>query len=100
MRRPVLRDPSDLSALLEVSQTLGSTLNLRSSLTRVLEILEQSHGTLSGSVVLRDEEAGDLASATGPLQALGPTQPRHRSARERTRESAARRGRTVPDSGT
>ena len=26
MRRPVLRDPSDLSALLEVSQTLGSTL--------------------------------------------------------------------------
>ena len=61
MRRPVLRDPSDLSALLEVSQTLGSTLNLRSSLTHVLEILEQSHGTLSGNVVLRDEEAGDLA---------------------------------------
>jgi Nif-specific regulatory protein len=61
MRRPVLRDPSDLEALLEVSQTLGSTLNLRSSLTHVLEILQQSHGTLSGSVVLRDEEAGDLA---------------------------------------
>jgi Nif-specific regulatory protein len=61
MRRPVLRDPSDLSALVEVSQTLGSTLNLRSSLTHVLEILEQSHGTLSGNVVLRDEEAGDLA---------------------------------------
>jgi Nif-specific regulatory protein len=61
MRRPVLRDPSELSALLEVSQTLSSPLNLRSSFTHVLEILEKSHGTLSGSVVLKDEEAGDLA---------------------------------------
>jgi Nif-specific regulatory protein len=67
MRRPVLRDPGDLSALLEVSQTLGATLNLRSSLTQILEILEKSHGTPSGNIVLRDEEAGDLAveAATG-----------------------------------
>jgi transcriptional regulator with GAF, ATPase, and Fis domain len=61
MRRPVLRDPGDLSALVEVSQSLGSTLNLRASLSHVLEVLEKSHGTHSGSVVLRDEEAGDLA---------------------------------------
>ena len=67
MRRPVLRDPSDLSALVEVSQSLGSTLNLRASLSHVLEVLEKSHGTHSGCVVLRDEEAGDLAveAATG-----------------------------------
>src|SRR5512134_1779068 len=57
-----------LSDLLEVSQTLGSTLNLKASLARVLEILEQSHGTASGSVILRDEDTGDLLVevATGP----------------------------------
>ena len=33
-----------LTDLLEVSQTLGSTLNLKSALTRVLEILEERHG--------------------------------------------------------
>jgi Nif-specific regulatory protein len=56
-----------LSDLLEVSQTLGSTLNLKASLARVLEILE-SHGTVSGSVILRDEDTGDLLVevATGP----------------------------------
>ena len=48
MRRPVLRDPSDLSALVEVSQSLGSTLNLRASLSHVLEVLEKSHGTPFG----------------------------------------------------
>jgi Nif-specific regulatory protein len=57
-----------LSDLLEVSQTLGSTLNLKTALHRILEILEQSHGTVSGSVILRDEDTGDLVveAATGP----------------------------------
>jgi Nif-specific regulatory protein len=50
-----------LSDLLEVSQTLGSTLNLRAALPRVLGILEESQGTLAGTIVLRDEDAGDLA---------------------------------------
>ncbi len=56
-----------LSTLLEISQTLGSTLNLKSSLARVLEILEANHGTLSGAIMLLDEEAGELAieAATG-----------------------------------
>jgi Nif-specific regulatory protein len=56
-----------LSDLLEVSQTLGSTLNLKTALHRVLEILEQSHGTVSGSVILKDEDTGDLVveAATG-----------------------------------
>jgi len=54
-------DPRHLPDLLEVSQTLGATLNLRAALQRVLAILEENHGTLSGTIVLRDEEAGDLA---------------------------------------
>jgi len=54
-------DPRQLSDLLEVSQTLGTTLNLRTALQRVLAILEENHGTLSGIIVLRDDEAGDLA---------------------------------------
>ena len=58
---PRARDPRQLSDLLELSQTLGSTLNLRAALQRVLASLEESHGTLSGIIVLRDEEAGDLA---------------------------------------
>ncbi len=46
-------DPRQLSDLLELSQTLGATLNLRNALQRVLSVLEESHGTLSGVVVLR-----------------------------------------------
>jgi Nif-specific regulatory protein len=50
-----------LSDLLEMSRTLGSGLNLKSSLSRVLEILVEHHGVLSGSIALRDADAGDLA---------------------------------------
>ena len=66
MRRSVLKDPALLSPLLEVSQTLGSPLNLRASLAHVLEVLEKSRGMVSGSVVLRDEDAGDLAVEAVP----------------------------------
>src|SRR5512139_2178833 len=64
---PRAPDPRQLSDLLEVSQTLGGTLNLGAALQRVLAILEESRSTLSGTIVLRDEEAGDLAveAATG-----------------------------------
>jgi Nif-specific regulatory protein len=56
-----------LSDLLEVSQTLGTTLNLKASLTRILEVLEESRGTLSGAIFLKDDDAGDLPveAATG-----------------------------------
>jgi Nif-specific regulatory protein len=66
-------DPRTLSDLLEVSQTLGSTLNLRSALLRVLEILEESHGTLSAAISLKDERGGDLAveAATGASKLRG-----------------------------
>ncbi|PYQ52088.1 MAG: sigma-54-dependent Fis family transcriptional regulator [Acidobacteria bacterium] len=50
-----------LADLLEVSQTLGSTLNLKAAMTRALEILKERHGLLSGSIVLADEETGQLA---------------------------------------
>ncbi len=59
-------DPRQLSDLLEVSQTLGATLNLRAALQRVLAILEESHGTLSGLIVLREgEEELSVEAASG-----------------------------------
>ena len=53
-------DPRQLSDLLELSQTLGATLNLRGALQRVLAMIEESHGTLSGVIVLREGDAGEL----------------------------------------
>jgi Nif-specific regulatory protein len=49
-----------LADLLEVSRTLGSTLNLKSSLTRVLELLAEHHGVLGATVFLLDE-TGELS---------------------------------------
>ncbi len=60
-------DIRKLSTLLDLSQTLGSTLNLKTSLARVLEILEEHHGTVSGAITLLDAESGELniEAATG-----------------------------------
>jgi Nif-specific regulatory protein len=49
-----------LSTLLEVSRTLGSTLNLKSALVDCLEILEEHFGTTSGSITLLDETTQEL----------------------------------------
>ena len=46
------RESQRLSTLLEVSQALSGTLNLRSALHRALEILAKHHGTVRGLVVL------------------------------------------------
>jgi Nif-specific regulatory protein len=51
----------DLACLLDVSHTLGSGLNLKTALTRALERLAESHGTLVASVLLQQEESGELA---------------------------------------
>lgn len=61
------RDVRKLSTLLDVSQTLGSTLDLRTALVRVLEILEEHHGTVAGAVTLFDRDSGELEieAATG-----------------------------------
>jgi Nif-specific regulatory protein len=57
---PRAPDARQLSDLLDLSQTLGATLNLRQALQRVLAMLEESRGTLSGTIVLREEPASDL----------------------------------------
>jgi len=57
---PRAPDARQLSDLLDLSQTLGATLNLRQALQRVLAILEESRGTLSATIVLRDDSASDL----------------------------------------
>jgi Nif-specific regulatory protein len=49
-----------LSGLLEISRILASTLNLRAALTRVLEVLEEEHGAVFGTVSLIDATTGDL----------------------------------------
>ncbi len=46
------RESQRLSTLLEISQALSGTLNLRSALHRALEILAKQHGTVRGLVVL------------------------------------------------
>ena len=46
------RESRRLSTLLEVSQALSGTLNLRSALHRVLEVLAKHHGTVRSMVTL------------------------------------------------
>jgi len=54
-------DTRKLSDLLEMSQTLGSTLKLKAAMARVLEILEDHHGVLSSTITVLDGESGELA---------------------------------------
>ena len=56
-----------LSTLAEVTETLNTPLDLRSALMRVLELLEEDHGTISGTITLRNRDTGDLniEAATG-----------------------------------
>ena len=53
------REARRLSTLLEVSQALSGTLNLKSALHRVLEILAKHHGAVRGMVTLLRED-GEL----------------------------------------
>ena len=53
------REVRRLSTLLEVSQALSGTLNLKASLHRVLEILARHHGAVRGIVSVL-EENGEL----------------------------------------
>ncbi len=47
-----------LSTLLDASQALSGTLNLKAALHRVLEVLGHHHGALRSAVVLVDETSG------------------------------------------
>jgi Nif-specific regulatory protein len=49
-----------LSTLLEASQALSSTLDLKEGLQRVLEILGRHHGAVRSTVVLLDEQTGEV----------------------------------------
>jgi Nif-specific regulatory protein len=55
-------DARRLSDLLEVSQTLGATLNLSAALAKVLEELAARHGLVSAVVFLKDEGTGELVA--------------------------------------
>lgn len=50
----------ELSTLLEVSQALSPTIQLRSGLECVLAILGRHHGAVRGAVVLRNELTGNI----------------------------------------
>jgi len=49
-----------LSTLLEASQALSSTRDLREALTRVLDILGRHHGAIRSTVVLLNVDSGDV----------------------------------------
>src|SRR3954466_12178028 len=53
------RESRRLSTLLEISQALSGTLNLRSALHRALEILGKHHGAVRGMVTLL-HDTGEL----------------------------------------
>src|SRR3954462_4332365 len=60
------RESRRLSTLLEVSQALSGTLNLRSALHRVLEILAKHHGTIRSLIVfLHDKSDLHVEAADG-----------------------------------
>jgi Nif-specific regulatory protein len=49
-----------LSTLLEASQALSATLDLKEALRRVLEILGRHHGAIRSTVTLLNDESGDV----------------------------------------
>jgi Nif-specific regulatory protein len=65
----VARDARRLSTLLEVSQALSGTLNLRSALARVLEILAKHHGTVRSMVTLLHDNGELRVEASDGLDA-------------------------------
>ena len=64
-------DVRQLEGLLQVSQTLGSTPDLRTALARVLDLLHESHAAVASQVCLPAETGGELAveAAAGPRAA-------------------------------
>ncbi len=59
---PAMSNPEiqKLSDLLELSQTLGATPNLKAASAQVLDILQEHHATISGTIMLLDEASGEL----------------------------------------
>jgi Nif-specific regulatory protein len=63
------RESRRLSTLLEVSQALSGTLNLRSALHRVLEIMAKHHGTVRSMVTLLHDNGELHVEASDGLDA-------------------------------
>jgi Nif-specific regulatory protein len=57
---PAASEVRRLSTLLDTSQALSGTLDLKAALHRVLEVLGHHHGAVRSLVVLLDEETRDL----------------------------------------
>jgi Nif-specific regulatory protein len=53
-------DERNLATLLDISQTLAGTHDIKSSVSRVLESLGKHHGMLRGVVMLLDPDSGEL----------------------------------------
>ena len=79
-----LREAQRLSTLLEVSQALSGTLNLKASLHRVLEILGSQYGAVRrlispvderGDVRVDAADAAVLSVREAWLRALAPSSP-------------------------
>ena len=67
------REARRLSSLLEVSQALSGTLHLKSSLHRVLEILERHHGAVRGIVSFLQDGGGLRVEASDGPGEIGDT---------------------------
>ena len=97
------REARRLSTLLEVSQALSGTLNLKASLHRVLEILARHHGAVRGIVSVLDDN-GDLrveaSDGIGDASRAGPLPRRRRDHRQGGPERQAdRRAARQPRAG-
>src|SRR5258708_26136781 len=71
------REARRLSTLLEASQALSGTLNLKASLHRVLEVLARHHGAVRGIVSVLDGD-GDLRVEASDGIGDGPRLVRYR----------------------
>jgi Nif-specific regulatory protein len=65
-----------LTSLVEISQALSASLNLAASLPGVFEILERHHNVVRATVVLVDDESGDLYVKAALGQELPRARPR------------------------
>src|SRR5687768_18207317 len=54
------REIRRLATLLDTSQALTGTIDLKAGLHRVLEILGRHHGAVRSTIVLLDEDTGQL----------------------------------------
>ena len=97
------RESRRLSTLLEVSQALSGTLNLKSALHRVLEILAKHHGAVRSLIVLPARQRRTACRGLRrPRRAVarGPLPPRRGHHRQGRRERPAdRRAARQPGAG-